>query len=212
MHLYAFVQAAEIWVKTEDTCSWANPLVTAKGSELPPQNVLIALQSGGEISPRWREAEPLLCAPRRAPIRLFLSKAGTSWGLGVKQLNWRAANSTVRQRIGVRLLHSQWSPAQQQIQPCASLPPGGGFCYVPWLALMQGDLYSPQRNCSWRCWISPVTDSWHHGYSFGLCSSLAFVCFRCAARGGRRAETTNERTNTRLHRGSRRCRRRAPEE
>lgn len=41
---------------------------------------------------------------------------------------------------------SDSSPRLQQMQLCAHSPPGAGFCYVPWLALMQGDPCSPQRN------------------------------------------------------------------
>lgn len=51
-----------------DTCAWANPLVRAKGGAkwtekvLPPQNFLIALQSGGEISPSFSEQSLRYCA------------------------------------------------------------------------------------------------------------------------------------------------------
>lgn len=41
---------------------------------------------------------------------------------------------------------SDSSPTLQQMQLCADSPPGAGCCYVPWLALMQGDPCSPQRN------------------------------------------------------------------
>lgn len=103
MHLYAFVQAAEIWVKTESRSRgylhmsqatlWQAPGGSVKKCQTwerdPLHNFLIALRSGGEFSPDlvkdrktgrkrkiWKFS-PILCALWRAANSLFLSKVET---------------------------------------------------------------------------------------------------------------------------------------
>lgn len=77
MHLYAFVQAAEIWVKTESHSRGYLRMGSAFGNGqrkrkvdvgvMPPQSFLIVLQPGGEISPtrsNLSSSDPLRSAAR----------------------------------------------------------------------------------------------------------------------------------------------------
>lgn len=138
----------------EDTCSWASPLVTAKGSFKWTEECCHLRVSSLYCSPEERslpllQTSQILCAPRRAVMRLFLSKLETRSSC-IKKWTLAVAVSTSLLLCWIRRVKalplSERSPTQRLIQLCASLPPGGGFCYVPWLALLQGDQYSPQHN------------------------------------------------------------------
>lgn len=140
----------------EDTCSWASPLVTAKGSLKWTEKCCHLRVSSLYCSPEERslpllQTSQFLCAPRRAVIRLFLSKVETRNCCIEKKWTWKATGLAVAvstsllcgiQRVRALPL-SERSPTQRQIQLCASLPPGVGFCYVPWLA--GGPVFTPTQ-------------------------------------------------------------------
>lgn len=106
---------------------------------MPPQNFLIVLQSGGEISPTLSNlsfSDPLRSVAH-SDQAISIQSVDTQQ-LHRKKLAWRAASQTIEVltrllcgRVRARLLLSERSPTQQQIQLCTALPPGGGFCYVP---------------------------------------------------------------------------------
>lgn len=154
----------------EDTCSWARAraLAAAKGSRnWTPGSSHLTLSpwccDPQQISPNCPNLS--FSGPLRSAVRrenwLFLSQMETrqQCSLKIKLQNARTPRKT-KNRLGkvggcsvdltvvwyTENQSSDSSPALQQMQLCADLPPGAAFCYVPWLALMQGDPCSPQRN------------------------------------------------------------------
>lgn len=125
MHLYAFVQAAEIWVKTESHV-WGH---LDMGQALVPQTAGRArwplsklphrvVKSAVEMSPRVTQT--------RAPGRPDARGSKTMWVQKLQRLTNAAALTVVHKRETL----PERSPTR--IDPVrTSFPPGAGFCYVP---------------------------------------------------------------------------------
>lgn len=178
----------------EDTCTWANPLAGAKESfsrtlELSHLRISSSYCGAEERSLQFAQswATRILCALWRAVNGLFLSQVETRQQFHRKKVGlvggWlRVSAALTRLLCGIQrapelgfLWHSglryssRSSSARLYLQALLS-----AMCLD--LHWCEGTRVHPTTTpTSWRCWISAATDSWHHAWTFILCSSMPFV-------------------------------------
>lgn len=203
MHLYAFVQAAEIWVKTEShwrgclRMDGLTPLGTAKRSKVKWTEDGCHLRnssshcrgSGGEISSTLKKNEKKRMKRGSEALRVALCGAQWSGSFYTRRATrrggfWRATSRSVmewkcllcgetRERERERKT-SSWSPTQQRIICCASFPAGAASSMCRDLHRCEWTRVHPITTpTSWRCWISPEAHPWHHRYRLGFFPSVS---------------------------------------
>lgn len=177
MHLYAFVQAAEIWVKTEShsrgtpglTLWWAP--TRKKRTQTRCQLRVSSLHCSpedGTLPPCCEDLTGTPCALRRALISPLRSKDARQLRREERRSGRGVCGGVAPSRA------SLWSPVQAADSVVSVFTSRRWFqlCALTCRRCKWTPVHPIQTPTSCGCWISPVTDSWHHGWSFPLCSCV----------------------------------------